>query len=130
MLCRRHLLAVTWIAMLAIAMEVVAPTLARAVGHGRGTGLPPAEICTVGGIGRPANERASIPASEQPDAGHAGDACPYCVVHAGCYALPPQFPAVFPVSAADAVEPVDRPAARDPGLAWAAKRSRGPPASI
>ncbi len=123
-----------WIAVFAVLLNALAPSISHAVAAARGQG-PAWEICRADGsrYGAPASAAfAAYAAAEQPDAPpsayKAGEHCAYCLPHAGDFALAP---AMAPAAAAFGRQPPHpflfyrspRPLA-----AWSAARPRGPPA--
>lgn len=98
MSCRRHLRAISWIAIVAIAASVLAPLAARAMAAWPAPGSPWDEICTSLGL-KPAAayfaERGSE-APAKPGGMPASGECPYCLPSATPTALPSQGAGVPP----------------------------------
>lgn len=118
---RRRLTA--WIAILAMLWGAFAPGLARAV-VGATAGAPWADICSANPVSPPDGITA-------PDGGtqsHGGNHCPWCVNHAGGFALPATgiFPTEFPASAVIHLAPPDDH--RRPQTIVALPPARAPPA--
>ncbi|OHC61696.1 MAG: hypothetical protein A3H93_06030 [Rhodocyclales bacterium RIFCSPLOWO2_02_FULL_63_24] len=85
-----------WVAMFAILLAALAPTLARAL-SAQQQAQPWAEICTVAGM-QSAYQGAPLQGSGEHDAA-AFKHCPFCLTHAGQYALPGAACAAWPASA-------------------------------
>lgn len=115
-----------WIACLAVLLGALMPAIGQAMvaaGDSSGHWL---EICTAMGL-----ERIAVTdGSDEPD-GSPSDAsaahCPYCLTHAGSFALPPVELPAFPVLGGADVLPTLFFLAPRPLFAWASSRSRAPP---
>lgn len=117
-----------WIALLAIALAALAPTVSRAWLPASGAAAGWVEVCAASGMqwvslqtGETTTQR---PAG--PD-GPALDRCPYCVLAAERLAPPPH-PLAGPGADGRAVDPIAAAPAAAPLLADAPVRARGPPA--
>lgn len=117
-----------WIACLAVLLGALMPAVGRAMvaaGDSSGHWL---EICTAMGV-----ERIAVTdGSDEPDGSPAEASavhCPYCLTHAGSFALPPvELPAFAVTGGADVLPTLFFLAPR-PLFAWASSRSRAPPPS-
>lgn len=96
----RHIGRVTaWIAMFAMLLAALAPTVARALSAAQQQAQPWAEICTVAGM-QSAYQGAPAEGSGQHDAA-VFKHCPFCLAHADQYALPAAACGAWPAPAAD-----------------------------
>lgn len=75
-----------WIAIFAMLLAALAPTVARALSAAQRQAQPWAEVCTVAGM-QSAYQGAPATGSGQHDAA-VFKHCPFCLTHAGQYALP------------------------------------------
>jgi hypothetical protein len=121
---RRHL--AHWIAIIAVLMSSVAPSVSQAVSlaqHGQGISI---EICTTTGV----KMTQVIDASVASDAGESAEAngdCPLCVVH-GSYVLPLNLELSFAKPVNNNIYPQLFYQSPKPLFAWVALPSRAPPA--
>ena len=121
---RRHL--AHWIAIIAVLMSSVAPSVSQAVSlaqHGQGISI---EICTTTGV----KMTQVIDASVASDAGESAEAngdCPLCVVH-GSYVLPLNLELSFAKPVNSNIYPQLFYQSPKPLFAWVALPSRAPPA--
>jgi hypothetical protein len=124
---KRHL--AHWIAIIAVLMSSVAPTVSQAVSlaqHGQGISI---EICTTTGVKMTQVIDTSI-ANVASDAGEAAQAngdCPLCVVH-GSYVLPLNHELSFAKPVNSNIYPQLFYQSPKPLFAWVALPSRAPPA--
>jgi len=86
-----------WIAIFAVLLAALAPSVARALSSPQQGAMPWSEICSV--VGTTTAPEAPLSGSGQHD-GMAFKHCPFCLNHAGHFALPPAPSAVPPVIAA------------------------------
>jgi hypothetical protein len=120
---RRHL--AHWIAIIAVLMSSVAPSVSQAVSlaqHGQGISI---EICTTTGV----KMTQVIDASVASDAGESAEAngdCPLCVVH-GSYVLPLNLELSFAKPVNANIYPQLFYQSPKPLFAWVALPSRAPP---
>jgi hypothetical protein len=123
---RRHL--AHWIAIIAVLMSSVAPSVSQAVSlaqHGQGISI---EICTTTGV----KMTQVIDASVASDAGESAEAngdCPLCVVH-GSYVLPLNLELSFAKPVNNNIYPQLFYQSPKPLFAWVALPSRAPPALV
>lgn len=131
MLSSRRQRCAHWVALLAIWMAALAPTLSAAFAHA-GT-LPGLEVCTTAGMQGLPGLRVDAAGAVSDPAGVAGgllvdlDHCGYCLLVA--HLAPPIAPLAspVPVSSGSSVQvSVSQPSATLP--AWALQPSRAPPA--
>jgi hypothetical protein len=121
---KRHL--AHWIAIIAVLMSSVAPTVSQAVSlaqHGQGISI---EICTTTGV----KMTQVIDVSVASDAGESAEAngdCPLCVVQ-GNYALPLNQELSFAKPVNSNIYPQLFYQSPKPLFAWVALPSRAPPA--
>jgi hypothetical protein len=113
----------SWIAVLAILLSSLAPSLSHALASGAGSNW--VEICTTQGskwiaAGEDGTERA-------PASAHVLDHCPYCSLHAPTLGLPPVASLVhLPLRLAHEVPRAFLPAPRTQH-AWVSAQPRAPP---
>lgn len=113
-----------WIALFAILLATLAPSVARALMPPQHA-MPWTDICTVAGS-QTAHERAPASGSGQHE-GADFKHCPFCLTHADHLALPARAAECFPAAAA--AEPVSLPVATPPSrLIRVAAQPRAPPA--
>jgi hypothetical protein len=121
---KRHL--AHWIAIIAVLMSSLAPSVSQAVSlaqHGQGISI---EICTTTGV----KMTQVIDASVVSDAGESAEAngdCPLCVVH-GSYVLPLNLELSFAKPVNNNIYPQLFYQSPKPLFAWVALPSRAPPA--
>jgi len=134
-LTRLHRRFTAWVALVALVLGALAPTVtqARLAGGERGDWM---QICSVSGMVWVQADTGAQ--SEQVSAGSTDDGlpagktiqhCAWCTLHGGAAGLPPA-----PLPVVLSPEPADQPpvlrAVRLAGLGWASPPSRGPPASF
>ncbi|HRP97710.1 MAG TPA: DUF2946 domain-containing protein [Rhodocyclaceae bacterium] len=118
-----------WIAMFAILMAALAPSLAQAVsGVGGDREVRSLEVCTLAGI-------KLVPlAGAAADPTHDGlplialEHCPYCSTHAGSFALGPADIPVLALQPQRPPRPLPLVDIAHPLVAWSESSPRGPPA--
>jgi hypothetical protein len=115
----------TWIAIFAILLAALAPSVARALSSPQ-KAMPWTDICSVGGP-QVAHDAAPASGSGQHE-GMGLKHCPFCLTHAGQFALPAVTPDVFPT--ADSCVEAFPPSAAIPSPRFirAAAQPRAPPA--
>jgi hypothetical protein len=113
-----------WIAIFAILVAALAPGIARALSAPQ-QALPWSDICTATGA-RTAGDGAPQPGSGQHE-GIGLKHCPFCVNHAGHFALPTAAPDRLPVLAPDAVFFPPSVTAASPRFIRVATQPRAPP---
>lgn len=120
----------TWIAILAMLMTALAPTLSHALSAWRGTEANRIDICTVAddksltsnGVGQP-----DKPAPKEGGGAPSMD-CAYCLMQSDNVALPPSWPdAMLSVDAGDCMPALFYQSA-NPLFAWVVAQPRAPPA--
>ena len=124
---RRHLPSLAWIALLAMLLLALLPTLSRAMAVAQGESAVWAEICTAQGMKRVAlDSQTSDPAAPEAAGGHL-DHCPFCSLCAQAVGMPPAPLVVRDVSAtAEHVPPLFLQAPRTL-FAWRRAQPRAPP---
>lgn len=117
-----------WIAMFAVLMNALAPTISHAMAKAEGN--PAAfELCR-------ADKSKPLPAAfllggeADKKAMSMGEDCGYCVTHAGSFGLPPSMVSGLPFAAQSQLHPFLFYRAPQPLAAWSASRPRGPPAPV
>ncbi len=123
---KRHL--AHWIAIIAVLMSSVAPTVSQAVSlaqHGQGISI---EICTTTGVKMTQVIDASIAnvASDADESSQANGDCPLCVVH-GSYVLPLNHELSFAKPLNINIYPQLFYQSPKPLFSWVALPSRAPP---
>jgi hypothetical protein len=116
------------IAILAMLMAALAPTLSQALEAGRGGVWT--EVCSATAATGLLPDDAATGDPAHPAAPHTTGHCPYCSLHANSTGLPPAEPAwSLPVVAGASVvaPPRDTPLVR---MVWVAALSRGPPSLV
>lgn len=126
---KRHL--AHWIAIIAVLMSSVAPTVSQAVSlaqHGQGISI---EICTTTGVKMTQVIDASIAnvASDADESSQANGDCPLCVVH-GSYVLPLNHELSFAKPVNSNIYPQLFYQSPKPLFAWVALPSRAPPSLV
>lgn len=122
----RHARRVTaWIAIFAILLAALAPSLARALSSPQ-KAMPWSEICSVVGT-QAVPDAASVPNSGRHD-GAEFKHCPFCLTHAGQFALPATPPDVLPTADSRAEVFPPSTATPPPRFIRAAAQPRAPPA--
>jgi hypothetical protein len=123
---KRHL--AHWIAIIAVLMSSVAPTVSQAVSlaqHGQGISI---EICTTTGVKMTQVIDASV-ASDAGESAQANGDCPLCVVH-GSYVLPLNLELSFAKPVNSNIYPQLFYQSPKPLFAWVALPSRAPPSLV
>jgi hypothetical protein len=129
----------TWIAIFAVLLASLAPSISHALAAGGWTGyLSDTELCSE--ESEPAAEQAAdahehdMHASHdspesQPTADHSlhFEHCPFCFTHAGSFGTPTTHEFVTPLAAGSPVLPPLFFQASHPLFAWAAPQARAPP---
>jgi hypothetical protein len=121
---KRHL--AHWIAIIAVLMSSVAPTVSQAVSlaqHGQGISI---EVCTTTGVKMTQVIDVSV-ASDTGESAQANGDCPLCVVH-GSYVLPLNLELSFAKPVNSNIYPQLFYQSPKPLFAWVALPSRAPPA--
>jgi hypothetical protein len=126
---KRHL--AHWIAIIAVLMSSVAPTVSQAVSlaqHGQGISI---EICTTTGVKMTHVIDTSIAnvASDADESSQANGDCPLCVVH-GSYVLPLNHELSFAKPVNSNIYPQLFYQSPKPLFAWVALPSRAPPSLV
>jgi hypothetical protein len=120
---KRHL--AHWIAIIAVLMSSVAPTVSQAVSltqNGQGISI---EVCTTTGL----KMTQVIDASDADESAQATGHCPLCVVH-GNYALPLNHELSFAKPVNSNIYPQLFYQSPKPLFAWVALPSRAPPSLV
>lgn len=120
-----------WIALLAITLAALAPTVSRALAPAPAAAPGWVEVCSASGM-QWVSLQTGATTTQRPDgsgapAGPSLDACPYCVLAAERLAPPPH-PVAGICALGRAAEPAPAPASAMPLAARAPVRVRGPPA--
>ncbi|RSZ60442.1 DUF2946 domain-containing protein [Massilia atriviolacea] len=114
-----------WMAMLAMLMSLLAPTLSHALPGDATAPYLSADICRAGSAA--AADGASVGGEAAPSP-HEGKLkhCPYCH-HSNGILLLPQAPCPLALALSDAPPGARLPDAPKPGFSWTAAQPRGPP---
>lgn len=114
-----------WIACFAMLLNALAPSVSHAVAAG--SGLPPwlTDFCTADG-GVPSPLPSALPSSGGAPQLHL-DHCPYCLTHAGSFALPTGCADAFAAAASGTGMPRPLLPAPHSPHAWTALLPRAPP---
>jgi hypothetical protein len=123
---KRHL--AHWIAIIAVLMSSVAPTVSQAVSlaqHGQGISI---EVCTTTGVKMTQVIDVSV-ASDADESSQASGHCPLCVVQ-GNYALPLNQELSFAKPVNNNIYPQLFYQSPKPLFSWVALPSRAPPAPV
>lgn len=120
-----------WMALLAITLAALVPTVSRALMPASGSAAAWVEVCSATGM-QWVSLQTGATTTQRPDgSGDPGapslDACPYCVLASERLAPPPH-PIAGPAAQGRAVDPAAAAPAAAPLLARAPVRARGPPA--
>jgi hypothetical protein len=115
---RRH---ISMIALFAIVLNSVMPTIGMTKAALQGQAFPVAEICTSGGMKSLAMVDGAIVAADL------SKPCDYCGSHAGTFALHGARPPIAAVDRRPFLAPRLFALAHDPLFSWAAHGSRAPP---
>lgn len=122
---RRHLLSLTWFALLAMCVLALAPTVSHALSKARGS-TQWTEVCTPQGMRLVALDAQTAP-EQQPALGGHLEHCPWCGMGGASIGLPSAPPAVVPpVQPLRFVAPLFLQA-RQTQFAWRPAQPRGPP---
>jgi hypothetical protein len=130
-----------WIACLAILLNALAPSISHALSRMAGPSNM-IEICSASGTRWISSEVAStiagkIPgaqfSAEEPSTGsplHHLEHCPFCLTHAGTFALPAPLSTLFAVQGGHDLFPALFYDSPSPLFSWSAAHPRGPPAAL
>lgn len=122
-----HIRRWAWLACFAILVNALAPAISHAVASLKSNKQDVVEVCTAYGVVLVA---VGDGAADRNPRGHslpAGAACPYCVTHAGSFALPFGSSSLAVTLSPGTIRPLPPDEARPRGLAWTTPRSRAPP---
>jgi hypothetical protein len=117
-----------WIALCAILLASLAPSISHAIAAAKGIPNGWTEICTVNGAKLVKIDGAQSPAPTPAEKGTHFEHCPFCLHHAVSLGLPPNSDFVMPVVEGSPVLPSLFYQASRPLFAWAATQPRAPPA--
>lgn len=115
-----------WIAIFAVLLAALAPALARAWVPAQAAPMPWAEICTAGGT-QLVHDTAPAPGSGQHE-GIGLKHCPFCLTHAGQFALPAATLDILPAADARGEAFPSSAASSPPRFIRVAAQPRAPPA--
>ena len=115
---------ISWLALLAVVMAALAPTMSRALG--REAAAAWVEVCTAQGSRWVALDGQGDAGSS--DAGHPGEHCPYCSLHVPVLGTPPADAPVLVLPALVHAVPTAFLAAPRTLHAWVVAQPRAPPA--
>jgi Protein of unknown function (DUF2946) len=124
---RRHLLSISWLALLAMCALALAPTVSHALAKARGS-TQWTEVCTPQGMRLVALDAQTTP-EQQPAVGGHLEHCPWCGVGSISAGMPPAPPAVLPPAQPLRFVPPLFLQARQTPFVWAPAQPRGPPAT-
>lgn len=116
-----------WVAIFSILLAALAPSVARALSSPQPQAMPWAEICTVAGI-QGAHDAAPLSGSGQHD-GAVFKHCPFCLSHAGHFALPAAPLNLLPAAVVSSESFPPSVPAPSPRFMRAAAQPRAPPAN-
>ena len=116
---------VSWIAILAVLMASLAPTISHAVGTSSPTSW--ADICTSTGAKRVSVDGDAAGKSSIPGAAHLLEHCPSCSLHADTLGMPPAPAATITVVLMPAEVPAAFLHAERTLDVWASAQPRAPP---
>ena len=120
----KNKLLTVWIACFAILLNALAPSISYALNARTDSAAPMAEVCRMGtSMAKPAPIHHS---SDQGDA-HGAKHCPFCLPHAGSFALPPPDVPRCAIAAGHDLFPSLFYQSPQPLFSWAAANPRGPP---
>ncbi|MDI1259926.1 DUF2946 domain-containing protein [Aquabacterium sp.] len=130
---RLHRRWTAWLALCAILMGALAPTVSHAMRAWSHSPISWVEVCSSTGnklIAMTTSDRAD-PSGGLPSGEHAGEHCPFCLVHAHDAAMLPATPAVMALSTpiTDELPFLFLHAPRSL-FAWAPSQARAPPTSV
>ena len=125
-----------WIACFAILLNALAPSISHALSSMAGPSNM-IEICSASGTKWVSNDVASgvsgqQAAPEQPSTDsplHHLEHCPFCITHAGTFALPAASTTLLAIEGGHDLFPALFYHSPSPLFSWSAARPRGPPAS-
>ena len=118
-----------WIACFAMLINALAPSISHAVNtRSSMPSSPMMEICTMNGV-QPMAEMPGMPAGDHsgPSNAGSGEHCPFCLPHAGSFALPPPDLPVRAIVAGHDLFPSLFYHAPYRLFSWTAANPRGPP---
>ena len=116
-----------WIACLAILLNALAPSISHALSAASGSSNM-TEVCTVTGTKLVSNDQASVEKSSTDSVLHHLEHCPFCMTHAGTFALPGPLPLSFAVSGGHGLFPALFYHSPAPLFSWSGANPRAPPA--
>jgi hypothetical protein len=117
----------SWIAIFAILLAALAPSVARALSQPQQQAMPWTDICTVWGT-EIAHDPAPASSTGQQD-GRGLKHCPFCLNQAGQFVLPAAKPDVLPTAATRVETFPSSVLAPSPRFIRAAAQPRAPPAN-
>jgi Protein of unknown function (DUF2946) len=115
-----------WVALLALMLATLAPSIAHALHHARGATIPWSQLCSATGNKRAVFEQ-SLDGSGSTLQTDAFEHCPFCALHLGGWAPPPTAPALALRADLRAAATPARPQPQRRRFAWLAAPSRAPP---
>ena len=118
-----------WVACFAMLINALAPSISHAVTTwSSAPASPMMEICTMNGV-QPMAEMPGLPGSDHsgPSNAGSGEHCPFCLPHAGSFALPPSDLPVRAMVAGHDLFPSLFYHAPYRLFSWTAANPRGPP---
>lgn len=118
----------SWIALLALVLGALAPTLSRAMAWAASDTLPFGVVCSADPDARAPGVAAAEPGTGQHHAS-VFEHCPFCSIHAPDLALPPRAAVMLPLQGLAAAEPELFLRAPRTLHAWASAQPRAPPLS-
>lgn len=124
---RRHLMPVTWLALLAMLALAMVPTVSHALAKARGS-TQWTEVCTPQGMRLVALDAETAP-DQQPAVGGHLEHCPWCGMGGATPGLPPASLTVLPPEVRVRLVPPLFLLAPQRPFAWAPAQPRGPPAA-
>lgn len=121
-----------WIACFAILLNALAPSISHAISAFNGHSAQPPlwmEVCTVDGAKfvAPVSDKVPDTAPSNNSIAHQSEHCPFCLSHAGTFALPPPSLTPFAVSGQHDLLPSLFYRSPQPLFSWAAAHPRAPP---
>jgi hypothetical protein len=125
---------VAWLAIFAMLLGALAPTISRAMVPGAGARLL-ADVCSAAGVGFVEVDRAKSSRSNEAaidreggQQAHSTDRCPYCCTHAGVAVASPQATGLLVASPGSVRLPRLSLVSPRPRHAWSPSHPRAPPA--
>ena len=118
----KNKLLTVWIACFAILLNALAPSISYALSARDDRTSPSAEICSMG-----ISSQSSMHHSSGESDAHGAKHCPFCLPHAGSFALPPPGVPCCAVAAGHDLFPSLFYHAPQPLFSWAVANPRGPP---